>query len=326
MVVFRHLRSVLAGALVSGLAVSLVGFAPPVTAATVWSASLSESVVALPIGIEMRTGYSRDLFPHWIDSDSDCQNARAEVLITESLDTVTFTTSSRCTVSTGRWFSYYDARTSTLASDFDIDHMVPLAEAWDSGAHSWTVDERRSFANDLGDPRSLIAVTDDSNVAKSDADPAQWLPAFERCRYASEWVAVKIRWGLTVDSAEKSALTTLASSCPQTTVTVSIARGTGPTPPTTTTTTTTTTTAPPPSTSLSGATRIVGTAKYADLSWTGTSARFDLWRGSTRLLSGTSVTSHTDRVSKSTTGVTYTVCPAGTSRTSSSCSSVTLRW
>lgn len=323
---FRYLRSVLAGAVVSGLAVSMLGFAPRATAATMWSASLSESVLALPVGTELRTGYSRDLFPHWIDSDGDCQSARAEVLITESLDPVTFTTSSRCTVSTGRWFSYYDAQTSTLASDFDIDHMVPLAEAWDSGAHSWTVDERRAFANDLGDPRSLIAVTDDSNAAKSDADPAQWLPAFERCRYAGEWVAVKIRWGLTVDTAEKSALTTLASSCPHTTLTVSIARGTGPTPPPTTTTTTTTTTAPLPSTRLTGATRIVGTAKYADLSWTGTTTRFDLWRGSTRLLAGTSVTSHTDRVSKSTSAATYTVCPAGSSRTSVSCSSVTLRW
>lgn len=324
---FGRFKSVPAAAVISGILGSLLWFASQASAATVWSASLSESIVALPVGTELRTGYSRDLFPHWIDTDGDCQNARAEVLIAESLDPVTFTTTSRCTVSTGRWFSYYDAQTSNLASDFDIDHMVPLAEAWDSGAHSWTLDERRAFANDLADPRSLIAVTDDSNVAKSDADPAQWLPAFERCRYAGEWVAVKIRWGLTVDSAEKNALATLASSCPQTTLTVVIARGTGPTPPpTTTTTTTTTTTAPPSSTSLTGVTRIVGTAKYADLRWTGSSARFDLWRGSTRLLAGTAVTSHTDRVSKSTSTATYTVCPAGSSRTAVSCSSVTLRW
>lgn|GEM_PF-1131077 len=354
-------RLLVVGALVGGSLAAGVALTTATTAsaAVTWSASLVDSVEALPVDVEIRTGYDRALFNHWVDADGDCQNARAEVLIAETLAPVTFTTASNCTVATGQWYSYYDAQTSTLASDFDIDHMVALAEAWDSGAHSWTAAERQAFANDLGDDRSLIAVTDNSNVAKSDSDPAGWLPAYEQCRYIATWVAVKIRWSLTVDSTEKGVLATLAAGCPADTVTVDIARGTGPTPPTTTTTTTvptttttepptttttvppttttlppTTTTVPPTTTTLapvtplvlSGKSRIVGTAKYADLSWTGTGTRFDLWRGTTKLLSNTTVRTHTNQVSKSTTSATYTVCPAGVSRTSTKCSSLTIRW
>ena len=94
----------------------------------------------------------------------------------------------------GRWFSYYDRVSWTLAADVDIDHMVPLAEAWDSGARSWTTARRQAYANDLGDRRSLVAVTDNVNQAKGDQDPAAWLPQSPSCRYVREWVAVKIRW------------------------------------------------------------------------------------------------------------------------------------
>ena len=72
---------------------------------------------------------------------------------------------------------------------------------------------RQSFANDLGDSRSLVGVTDNVNQAKGDQDPAEWLPTYDKCRYLREWVAVKHRWRLTVDSAEKSALQSLASGC-----------------------------------------------------------------------------------------------------------------
>ena len=98
--------------------------------------------------------------------------------------------------------------------------MVALAEAWDSGARSWTTSRRQSFANDMGDVRALIAVTDNVNQAKSDQDPSTWVPTREVCRYIGEWVAVKTRWRLTVDTAEKNALTSRAASCPNITLTV----------------------------------------------------------------------------------------------------------
>ena len=67
----------------------------------------------------------------------------------------------------------------------------------------------------LGDERSLVAVTDNENQSKADQDPATWMPPYEpaRCDYIGEWVTVKLRWGLTVDTAEKEALTTLAEGC-----------------------------------------------------------------------------------------------------------------
>jgi hypothetical protein len=102
--------------------------------------------------------------------------------------------------------------------------MVPLAEAWDSGARSWSSSVRRAFANDLGDSRALVAVTAAQNRAKGDQDVAQWLPPQQRCRYLREFVAVKIRWRLTVDSAEKSAMRSLAAGCSNTTITVTRAR------------------------------------------------------------------------------------------------------
>lgn len=102
----------------------------------------------------------------------------------------------------------YDGLTFTDPSDLDIDHVVALAEAWDSGAYAWDSARRRAFANDLGVSWSLIAVSASSNRSKSDKDPAEWLPtsASVRCQYLGDWVAVKARWGLAVDDAERSAL------------------------------------------------------------------------------------------------------------------------
>lgn len=196
---------------------------PPAQAAT-FSGSLKQAVAQIPTRAESNSGYDRDLFPHWVDSNGDCQNTRAEVLISErETDTpLTYTSSSRCTVATGRWYSYYDGVSWLKASDVDIDHMVPLAEAWGSGARSWSTARRRSYANDLGDHRTLVGVTDNVNQSKSDQDPAQWLPSRSRCRYVAEWVAVKVRWGLSADSSEKSVLNSYASSC-STTISVTIA-------------------------------------------------------------------------------------------------------
>ena len=391
--------ALVAGSLAAGIALTS---ATPASAAVTWSASLTDSVTALPVDVEIRTGYDRALFNHWVDVDGDCQNARAEVLIAETLAPVTFTTASNCTVATGQWYSYYDAQTSTLASDFDIDHMVALAEAWDSGAHSWTAAERQAFANDLGDDRSLIAVTDNSNASKSDSDPADWLPAYEQCRYVGDWVAVKVRWSLTVDQAEKDRLTQLAADCADTPLVVDVALGTAPpsagdtAPPSQPTgltavaassssialqwtastdnvavtgyrisrngtqvasvtnlswsdsgltggttyaysvvavdaagnasTAATASATTPASLQIAGRARITGGKKYADLSWTGGGTRFDLWRGTTLLMGNTTVRSTTNQVSKSTKSAAYTVCPAGTARTSTQCSSITLTW
>ena len=202
-------------------AIGLVSVSAPAFADD-YSAPLTTAIADLPGGSEVRTGYSRDLFPHWVDADGDGCSTREEVLISEADDPVSV--GSGCSLSGGRWFSYYDQVSWTNPADLDIDHMVPLAEAWDSGARSWATSTRQAYANDLGDSRSLVGVTDSVNQAKGDQDPAEWLPGSEQCRYLREWVAVKHRWRLSIDSAEKSALSSLASGCTNSTITVTLAR------------------------------------------------------------------------------------------------------
>lgn len=176
----------------------------------------------LAIASERRTGYDRDRFPHWIDADGDRCDTRAEVMIAESTRPVRV--SSSCWVSGGRWYSAYDGIVTTVWGDIDIDHVVALAEAWDSGAWAWTTSRRQAYANDLGDPRTLRGVTDNLNLSKGDRDPAEWLPplASFRCRYLSDWIVVKVRWKLAVDRAERTRIASLLEGCPSPTLRVTI--------------------------------------------------------------------------------------------------------
>ncbi|SCL73571.1 Protein of unknown function (DUF1524) [Micromonospora peucetia] len=156
------------------------------------------------------SGYSRDLFPHWITVSGSC-NTREQVLKRDGTSVVV---DSSCAATSGRWYSPYDGATWYAASDVDIDHVIPLAEAWRSGASSWTTSRRQSFANDLSRPQ-LIAVTDNVNQAKGDQDPSTWQPplASYRCTYSKMWITVKYGWGLKLQSSEKSALQSMLTTC-----------------------------------------------------------------------------------------------------------------
>ncbi|MFJ3333294.1 HNH endonuclease family protein [Streptomyces sp. NPDC086766] len=175
------------------------------------SASTARGYLAsLTVAAENRTGYSRDLFPLWITVSGTC-NTRETVLKRDGTNVVT---DSSCAATSGSWYSPYDGATWTAASDLDIDHLVPLAEAWDSGASKWTTSRRQAFANDLTRPQ-LLAVTDNVNQAKGDQDPATWVPSRSAylCTYVRAWVQVKYYYGLSVDSAEKSALQGYLANC-----------------------------------------------------------------------------------------------------------------
>ncbi|MET7951609.1 DUF1524 domain-containing protein [Micromonospora sp. NPDC005324] len=166
---------------------------------------------ALTVATEGSTsGYSRDLFPHWITISGSC-NTREQVLKRDGTSVVV---DSSCAATSGRWYSPYDGATWSAASDVDIDHVVPLAEAWRSGANSWTTSRRQSFANDLSRPQ-LIAVTDNVNQSKGDQDPSTWQPSLSsyRCTYSKMWITVKYNWGLRLQSSEKSALQTMLNTC-----------------------------------------------------------------------------------------------------------------
>lgn len=186
-----------------------VALAPPASAKERSALSLLQS---LEVAAERPSGYDRDLFPHWDYVGDDC-DVRDLVLIAEARRGPT--TGSACPVGPGRWFSAFDGVTVREPSELDVDHLVPLAEAWGSGARTWTTAVREAFANDRGYSRTLIAVTASSNRSKGDQDPAEWLPprTSYRCTYVTDWVAVKWRWRLPVDSREASALRVLIQGC-----------------------------------------------------------------------------------------------------------------
>jgi hypothetical protein len=161
-----------------------------------------------------RAGYDRGLFRHWIDDDDDGCNARDEVLIAES-DPPARLQSGSCRVVSGNWFSEYDDVRETVPRRLDIDHMVPLAEAWDSGAFQWDPPRRQAYANNLEQTEVLIAVSASSNRSKGDKDPFEWMPprAQFRCTYLRNWIKVKVKWELTADPDEAAAIRRLLAGC-----------------------------------------------------------------------------------------------------------------
>lgn len=201
------------------VALLLGALATPARATTTTARSL---LLRLTVASEAgSTTYERSKFQHWIDADGDGCNTRAEVLMVEAKVGVTY--GSGCTVYRGKWYSWYDGVYWTYASDVDIDHVVALKEAWESGARNWTSTNRKRFANDLSYAFSLDAVTDNVNQSKSDRDPAEWMPprAAAQCLYAIHWVSVKYRWRLTINAAEKSKLASiLTGSCGDRSVTI----------------------------------------------------------------------------------------------------------
>jgi hypothetical protein len=156
--------------------------------------------------------YDRDDWRHWLDEDGDCQNTRAEVLIDESLMPVSF---EGCRVVTGKWLGLFTGSTVASASGLDVDHMVPLANAHASGGWAWDDAQRRAYANDLGDPDHLMAVTSGANRSKGARGPENWRPPDTSywCEYATDWARIKDTWGLSVTSAELVALREMTGTC-----------------------------------------------------------------------------------------------------------------
>lgn len=212
----RRMRHLLAAfttafALILG---SFVAASPPAEATPpgIPSASTARSQLnSLTVRSELSmSGYSRSQFPHWIGISGNC-NAREMVL---RRDGTNVSVNNSCYPTSGSWYSVYDGVTVSSPSSVDIDHVIPLAEAWRSGARNWTTSQRRSFANDLSGPQ-LIAVTASSNRSKGDRDPASWKPprASYHCTYARMWVGAKHRWNLSLQSSERSALNSMLNTC-----------------------------------------------------------------------------------------------------------------
>jgi hypothetical protein len=220
----RRCSASLAIAIAFGIALVLAPGAGPgaADAATILRGTPVGLLAHLATRSEHRTGYSRSLFPTWSDADGDGCNTRYEVLIAESLTPVHV--GRGCYLTGGKWRSVYDGYVSTDPTRFQIDHVVALEEAWASGAWAWAPARRKAYANDLGDGRTLRAVSISANMSKGDLDPADWLPPLAgfRCTYAVWWVDIKTRWGLSVDPAERAALSAILGRCPATIQTVAV--------------------------------------------------------------------------------------------------------
>lgn len=156
------------------------------------------------------SGYSRSKFPHWASQGESC-DTRETVL---GRDGKEVKRDGECRAVSGKWLSVYDGQTFTDASGLDIEHTVPLANAWRSGASTWTQDKRKEFANDLTHPQ-LLAVSAASNRSKGDQGPDEWQPPSKTywCTYARSWISVKSTYQLSVTEAEKNMLAQMLDTC-----------------------------------------------------------------------------------------------------------------
>ena len=187
---------------------ALPATATPTGTATVLRVTVSAVPATLP-------DYDRQDWKHWTDADRDCQDARNEVLIAESRTAVAYRTDRKCRVATGEWLAPYSNTIVTDPGRLDVDHMVPLGNAHDSGAWQWSAEQRERYANYLEDPQHLIAVTASANRSKGARGPDQWKPEDQTywCQYAVDWIAIKSTWDLTVTEAELAGLNEMLYSC-----------------------------------------------------------------------------------------------------------------
>ena len=172
----------------------------------------------LPVkGRAPKTGYSREQFPHWKDPDKNGCDSRNDILKRDLTKVIFKADTNNCKVIAGTLLDPYSNKLiefdlSKSASTIDIDHVVALSNAWQTGAFQLTLTQRTNFAND---PLNLLAVDFKLNRQKGDADAATWLPPYKtyRCTYVARQVAVKTKYKLWVTAPEKAAISNLLTAC-----------------------------------------------------------------------------------------------------------------
>ena len=206
------------------LATSLIFPTQVINAADTSAASKSQYETALaalnklPVkGRAAKTGYSREQFPHWKDPDKNGCDTRNDILKRDLTKVVFKADTNNCKVISGSLLDPYSNKLisfdlSKSVSTIDIDHVVALSNAWQTGAFQLTLTQRTNFAND---PLNLLAVDAKLNRQKGDGDAATWLPPYKsyRCSYVARQVSVKSKYKLWVTAPEKSAISNLLTSC-----------------------------------------------------------------------------------------------------------------
>jgi hypothetical protein len=188
---------------------------PPTTAAAPAPAPAFDARAVLePLVVDDRPRpdrpYRREEWPHWDDIDGNGCDGREDALLAATREPAEL--GAACKVLSGEWVSPYDGLVTTDPSTIQIDHLVPLENAFISGGWRWEAGRRRLFAND---PQELVATSASSNQSKGSKTPDEWRPAQRSvwCAYAVAWVRVKVTYDLTVTTAERDALGQMLDTC-----------------------------------------------------------------------------------------------------------------
>lgn len=198
-----------------GLSLAFAGL-PATQAAPTTALNALESLSVK--GRAPKTGYDRELFGRaWKDVDRNGCDTRNDILARDLTDLVR--KGGGCTILSGTLLDPYSGKVINFvrgvgtSNAVQIDHVVALSDAWQKGAFQWSSAKREAFAND---PIELLAVDGRLNAQKSDSDAASWLPPNKRyrCSYIARQIAVKVKYGIWVTAAEKSAMARVLTGCP----------------------------------------------------------------------------------------------------------------
>ena len=206
----------------------VVGLTPPITTAAEQPGLATAVLETLPVkGRAPKTGYSRDQFGQaWADVNRNGCDTRNDML-KRDLISITYKAGTRnCVVASGTLLDRYSGETinfirgNVTSMEVQIDHVVALSNAWQTGAFKLTADQRKALAND---PMNLFAVKGRLNSQKGDGDAATWLPPLKsfRCAYVAQQIAVKAKYSLWVVPPEKAAMLSILAKCPTQKVPVS---------------------------------------------------------------------------------------------------------
>lgn len=181
---------------VTVIATAVVGCSGPMPSLSI------EDIVGVGCSEAVIPEYERASWGRWTDEDGDCQDARQEVLIRDSRTPVELDDRG-CKVVSGEWVDPYDGRLVSEPSGIDIDHVVALRDAHDSGGWQWGPEKKKTFSNDM---RNLKASSRSTNRSKGARGPDEWLPSdpAARCPYIEEWLVLKRTFALSLSPGEKA--------------------------------------------------------------------------------------------------------------------------
>ena len=159
--------------------------------------------------------YDRTMYRHWIKLKGSCQDTRNRVLVRDATGKIKYSDPDECKVAGGIWRDPYSGATIRETKQIDIDHMVPLKNAHESGAWTWSAEKKKEYANYLEYEHHLLAVSASENRRKSDRGPDKYLPPLPsyRCTYVKDWIKIKNDWELEMSDAEQETVDKILAQC-----------------------------------------------------------------------------------------------------------------